>query len=114
VRLKESKNRTEAFYERELGDDPAGHPKIACIVLRTRVGFRYERVVRMQDYVTQREAAKLLGLPVMTVFRWVDLKQLKSKTLNGYSVIRLHDVLAMSKRRGKPIKMSWRIEVVDY
>src|SRR5438034_11742979 len=41
----------------------------AVITVRDRIGFRSEREVGLNDFVTIRDAAHLLDLPVMTVSR---------------------------------------------
>jgi excisionase family DNA binding protein len=81
-------------------EDTATMPNAAVLIISDKIGFHYERQVRLQDFVSEREAAKLLGVPVMTVHRWV-----KAGTLNGakrrdYSVIRLADVLRIASERG--------------
>src|SRR3989441_6586225 len=45
-------------------DRPIG---AAVVVVRDRTGFSYERHVGLDDFVTVRDAAQLLGVPAMTV-----------------------------------------------
>lgn len=75
-------------------------PCEAVLIIRDKIGFRYERRARLQDFVSEREAAKLLGLPVMTVHRWVKGGQLHGETKRDYSVIRLSEVLRVANERG--------------
>jgi hypothetical protein len=72
----------------------------AVISLRDRSGFTYERRVPKSGYVSQREAAALLALPVMTINRWVRSLRIKGKTRNGVSVIRLSDLYLIARERG--------------
>lgn len=82
-----------------------------CILAwRDRQGFRWERIVGLNDYVSQADAAQLLGVPLMRVNRWVRPGgPLKSKQRNGYSVIRVRDVyelavgLGLEVPRGRPL-----------
>ena len=64
----------------------------AVIVVRDRTGFRYERQVGLDDFVTVRDAAQLLRLPVMTVTRWIKKGGIRSRKQNGFSIIRLREV----------------------
>jgi hypothetical protein len=80
----------------------------AVMVKRDRIGFRYERAVGLDDYVSQFEAAKLLQTPVITVNRWVRSGSLPSKKRNRFSVVKLRDVLEVAKRQKKRIRMGGR------
>jgi hypothetical protein len=90
----------------------AESPAFAVIQVRDKLGFTFERVVGLDEYVSQREAASILDLPVMTINRAVRAKQLPSRTKKGYSVIVLRDVLKEAKRRGRRLKMRGRLMVV--
>lgn len=87
-------------------------PKAAIIVMRDRIGFKYERVVGLDDFVSQREAAQLLGLPTMTVNRWVRARKLDSKKRNGYVVLRVRDVLAVGQETGCRLRMGGKLVVI--
>lgn len=88
-------------------------PTEAVIVMRDRIGFRYERIVGLRDYLSQREAAKLLGVPVMRVNRWVKSKKLASRKRNGYSVVLLRDVLDIARAEGCEIRTKGRLVLED-
>lgn len=83
----------------------------AVLSIRDRIGFEYERVIGLGDYVSVRDAADLLQLPVMTVNRWVRAKKLKSRKRNGFSVIQLRDVLHMAESRAVRLTMGTRLIV---
>lgn len=85
-------------------------PNEVVLVLRDRLGFRYERIVGLDDYVSQRDASLLLGLPVMTVNRWVG-KRLKGKRRGEFTVVRLRDVLAVAKEDGRKLTFKARLVV---
>ena len=87
-------------------------PAFAVIQVRDKLGFAFERVVGLDEYVSQREAARILDLPVMTINRAVRSKQLPSRTKKGYSVILLRDVLKEAKRRGRRLKIRGRLIIV--
>ncbi len=87
-------------------------PAFAVIEVRDKLGFRFERVVGLDEYVSQREAATILNLPVMTINRAVRSKQLPSRTKKGYSIILLRDVLKEAKRRGRRLKIRGRLMIV--
>jgi hypothetical protein len=70
------------------------------LVTRDRIGFKYEREVGLNGYLSQNEAAKLLRLPVMSVNRWVRSGALKSKKRQGYSVVQLRHVLMLARSKG--------------
>lgn len=84
----------------------------AVIVVRDRTGFQYRRDVGLDDYVSVREAAQLLQLPAMTVHRWVKKRELKSSKRNGFTVIRLREVLRAAQERGRPLKLGSRLVVI--
>jgi len=79
------------------------------MVKRDRTGFRYERAIGLDDYVSQAEAAKLLQIPVMTIYRWVRSGGLPSKKRNGISVIKLRDVLGIAREQKKRIRIGGTI-----
>ncbi len=84
----------------------------AVVVVRDRTGFQYRRDVGLDDYVSVREAAQLLQLPAMTVHRWVKKRELKSSKRNGFTVIRLREVLRAAQARGRPLKLGSRLVVI--
>jgi len=85
----------------------------AMIVIRDRIGFEYERQVGLDDFVSIREAAGLLELPVMTLSRWVKSKKLKSAKRGGFVVIRLREVLRIAKERHGSLKLGTRLIIVS-
>jgi hypothetical protein len=85
----------------------------AVIVIRDRIGFQYERQVGLDDFVSTREAAQLLELPVMTITRWVRAMKMKSSKRNGFVVIRLREVLRIAKERQTTLKLGSRLIVVS-
>jgi hypothetical protein len=87
-------------------------PEFAVIEVRDKVGFAFERVVGLDDYVSQREAAMILDLPLMTINRAVRARRLPSHTRRGYSVILLREVLNEAKRRGLALKQRRRLVVL--
>ena len=78
--------------------------RFAVITVSDRIGFQYRRVVSFEDFVSQRDAAQLLDLPVMTVTRWTASGRLKSRTRNGFTVIRLRDLLDMIRAENRPLR----------
>ncbi len=82
------------------------------VVVRDRTGFRYERYVGLDDYVTARDAAQLLGVPAMTVTRWIKKRRIRSRKQNRSSVIRLRDVLRVAKGRQRPVKLGTRLKIL--
>src|SRR5438309_10200161 len=72
-------------------------PAEVVIAVRDRIGFRYERIGSLADYVCQREAAQVLGLPVMSITRWVSRKKLRSSKRRGYTVVLVGDVRRLTK-----------------
>lgn len=102
----ESALKTEPHYKPK-------EPTEAVMVMRDRIGFRYERIVGLGDYLSQREAATLLGVPVMRVNRWVRRNKLASRKRNGYSVVLLRDVLDIARTEGCEIRTKGRLVVLD-
>lgn len=84
----------------------------AVVVVRDRTGFRYERQVGLDDFVTVRDAAQLLRLPVMTVTRWIKMRRIRSRKQNGFSVIRLREVLRVGHSRHRPMTVGSRLKIV--
>jgi excisionase family DNA binding protein len=84
----------------------------AVIAVRDRIGFRYERQVGLDDFVSVREAAQLLNLPVMTVGRWVKRRVLKSSRRRGFAVIPVREVLRMAKERKRKLKLGSRLVLI--
>lgn len=109
----------EAYWIRKVKVAPDGRhyvnppgDRTAVVVSRTavlkmtsRTGMQYTREVRRSGYVTQREAAKLLKVSVMTVNRWVRNGTLRSITRKGVSVIAVRDVVALADNRGIEAKL---------
>jgi len=85
----------------------------AVIIMRDRIGFEYERQVGLDEFVSIREAAKLLELPVMTLTRWVKSTKLKSARQRGFVVIRLREVLRIAKDRRAKLKLGSRLIVLE-
>jgi hypothetical protein len=81
-----------------------GDARFAVISFSDRIGFEYRRVVGLNDFVSQRDAAQLLDLPVMTVTRWTASGRLKSRTRNGFTVIRLRDLLDLIRAENRPLR----------
>jgi hypothetical protein len=84
----------------------------AVIVVRDRTGFRYERQVGLDDFVTVRDAGQLLRLPVMTVSRWIKQRRIRSRKQNGFSVIRLREVLRIAQARNGPVTLGSHLKIV--
>jgi hypothetical protein len=82
----------------------AGSPRFAVITVTDRTGFEYRRVVGLDDFVSQRDAAQLLDLPVMTLTRWTASRRLKSRKQNGFVVVRLGDLLDVVQRENRPLR----------
>ncbi len=82
----------------------SGTPGFAVITVTDRIGFEYRRVVGLDDSVSQRDAAQLLDLPVMTVTRWTASGRLKSRKQNRFVVVRLGDVLDVAQRENRPLR----------
>jgi hypothetical protein len=80
----------------------------AVFLLRDRIGMEYEREVGLDDFVSIREAAELLQVPVMTLSRWVKSKKIRSSRKNKFVVIRLREVLRILQERGTPPKLGIR------
>ncbi len=83
------------------------------LFLRDRIGFRYERIVGLDDCVSQREAAQLLRVPTMRINRWVRGEVLPSNKKSGYSVIRLRDLVELAKSEKLPIEMLGQLWIKD-
>ena len=90
-------------------DRPIG---AAVVVVRDRTGFSYERHVGLDDFVTVRDAAQLLGVPAMTVTRWIKKRRIRSRKQNRSSVIRLREVLRVAKDRQHPVKLGSRMKIL--
>lgn len=78
---------------------PAGTNPGATITLRYS-GQEYQRTVGAEDWVTQREAALLLGISVMAVNKNVRARKLKAAVHDGVSVIQLNEVARFAGARG--------------
>jgi len=81
-------------------------------VVRDRIGFQYEREVGLDDLVSVREAAQLVGVPVMTLSRWIKRRSLRSRKRNGFSVLRLRDVLSVGRDQGRVLPLGSRLKIV--
>jgi hypothetical protein len=89
-------------------EEPAPEPRPpseAVLIMRDRIGFEYERRVNLGDFVSQRDAAKLLGLNLMTINRWVRSKRLPSRRRRFFTVVRLKDVLKAAQDEGRQLPM---------
>lgn len=95
---------TDASLAGETTPSPVGEPRFAVITVADRIGFEYRRVVGLDDFVSQRDAAQLLDLPVMTVTRWTASGRLKSKTMSGFTVVRLGDLLDLIQSENRPLR----------
>ena len=84
----------------------------ALTVVRDRIGFRYERVVGLDDFVSVREAAQLVGLPVMTLSRWIKRRRIRSRKRNGFSVLQLRDLLKVAAERNGKLPIGRRLKIV--
>ncbi len=84
----------------------------AVVFVRDRTGFRYERQVGLDDFVTVRDAAQLLRVPVMTLTRWIKKRRIRSRKQNGFSVIRLREVLRVAQDRQRPVKLGSRVKIL--
>ncbi len=91
--------------EKQEPEQQPRDPSEAIVVLRDRVGFEYQRVVGLDQFVSQREAAQLMGLPVMTINRWVHAKKLPSRKRRGFKIILLRDLLRLIKEQGRKLPM---------
>ena len=91
-------------HARVAAREAADHVRFAVITVSDRIGFEYRRVVGLDDFVSQRDAAQLLELPVMTVTRWTASGRLKGRTRNGFTVIRLRDLLDMIRAENRPLR----------
>jgi hypothetical protein len=83
-------------------------PKVARLIFRDRLGFRYERIVGLLNLVSNHEAAYLLGVSLMSVSRWVrsgKLPSRKRKAKNGkkYSVVKVADVWRLARELNLPL-----------
>ena len=83
----------------------------AVVVLRDRTGFRYERQVGLDDFVTVRDAAQLLRVPIMTVTRWIKKRRIRSRKQGGFSVIRLREVLRVAHARHHPVRLGSLLKI---
>ncbi len=84
----------------------------AVIVVRDRIGFRYERQVGLDDFVSVREAAQLTGLPVMTLSRWIKRRRIRSRKRHGFSVLQLRDVLHAATGQKRRLRIGSRVKTL--
>lgn len=82
-----------------------GEIRGAVIEMRDRLGFRYERVVGLDEYVSQRDAAGILQVPVMTVNRWIRNRALKSRKKKRYSIVKLRDLLRLAMTQKRKVRI---------
>ncbi|MGH2373367.1 MAG: helix-turn-helix domain-containing protein [bacterium] len=102
-----------SYVTRTASPDEARPPIGAAVtVLRDRTGFRYEREVGLDDFVTVRDAAQLLRVPAMTVTRWIKNQRIRSSKQHGVSVIRLREVLRVAQDRQRPVKLGTRLRIL--
>ena len=100
-------------YLTGLAKTPPQRPIAAAVIaVRDRIGFRYEREVGLDDFVSVREAAQLLHLPVMTISRWVKRKVLKSSKRRGFAVIPVREVLRLAKEKERKLTIGSRLVVI--
>lgn len=85
--------------------DPKLMPTTVVLVTRDRLGFKYERVVALEDYVSRENAAKLLGVPLMTIHRWVDNRTLPSRKRKGVPIVKIQDLLTLAINKKRKIRM---------
>jgi hypothetical protein len=90
----------------------------ATLVFRDRLGFRWERVVGLQDEVSQVEAASLLGVPLMRINRWVRGGTLRSKQLRGrggraYSVVLVRDLYELAAKLNLEVPQGRLLVIVE-
>lgn len=79
---------------------PPSEPNPGATITLTYSGQEYRRDVGPEDWVTQREAALLLGVSVMAVNKHVRARRLKSAVRGGVSVIQLNEVARFARDRG--------------
>jgi len=72
----------------------------------------FVRQVGLDDFVTVRDAAQLLRVPVMTLTRWIKKRRIRSRKQNGFSVIRLREVLRVAQDRQRPVKLGSRVKIL--
>lgn len=90
--------------------NPDWPPRGVILAMRDRMGFRYERVVGLDDFISQSDAAELIGVPTMTVNRWITRQRLlKSRKKNGFSVVKVRDVLTVARERGLSVPQGRRL-----
>jgi excisionase family DNA binding protein len=97
----------EAFWVRKVKVDrdgphyvnPPPTQRVAVVRVKTRTGMQYTREVKRGGWVTQREAAELLKVSVMTVNRWVRDRTLQSVKREGVSVLPVKAVAALADER---------------
>lgn len=85
----------------------------AVLIMRDRIGFQYERRVGLGDLISQRDAAKLLGVDLMTVTRWVKRKKLPSRKRKGFKVLRVRDVVLAARKQGIGLPLRFLLVVED-
>ncbi|HYL56668.1 MAG TPA: helix-turn-helix domain-containing protein [Gemmatimonadales bacterium] len=103
---------TRSYHKHSVTAAPQRPIAAAVIAVRDRIGFRYEREVGLDDFVSVREAAQLLDLPIMTLTRWVKRKVLKSSRKRGFAVIPVREVLRMATERKRKLKLGSRLVVI--
>ncbi len=84
----------------------------AVIVVRDRIGFRYERVIGLDDFVSVREAAQLAGLPIMTLSRRIKRRRIRSRKRNGFLILRLRDVLNAAMEQRRTVRIGSRLKIL--
>ena len=100
-------------YITSVARTPPRRPLAAAVIaVRDRIGFRYEREVGLDDFVSIRDAAQLIDLPVMTVSRWVKKREMKSSKRKRFAVIRLREVLRIARERKRKLKLGSRLVVI--
>lgn len=97
----------DAYWVRNIKLAPGGKQyanppgeRFAVVRLKSRTGIQYTREVKSSGYVTQREAAKLLCVSVMTINRWVRQRTVKSTKRQGVSMIAVRDLAEIADENG--------------
>ena len=98
----------------QIEDYGPNDPTTAIIAVWDRMGFRYQRRVGLGDFISLKHAARLVGVDVATVFRWIKAKKMRSSRRRGYVVIRVRDLVSSAKQMGISLddKMRGRLVVL--
>lgn len=80
-------------------DNPPDDEQGATLRRRYR-GYVLERYIKPLHWLSQGDAAHLLGVSRMTIYRWVRSGALKDRKRNGISEVRMRDVRNLARARG--------------